>query len=208
MIKSNITSASEFSLDFKKYADGLIPVIIQDSNTGTVLMLGFMNQEAVNESIHSGRVCFFSRSKQRLWKKGEESGNYLELVEMLPDCDNDSLLVRAIPHGPVCHTGQDTCFGETNTLAFLHQLEIVIESRKNFESNDSYVSKLLQKGINSIAQKVGEEAVELIIEAKDNNDEKFLAEAADLLFHYLILLNAKGKRLDDVETILKERHRS
>ncbi len=195
-------------LDFTKYADGLIPAIVQDEGTGKVLMLGFMNQEAIDTTIGSGRVTFYSRTKKRLWTKGEESGNFLELKTMVPDCDNDTLLVKVIPAGPVCHTGKDTCFGEVNkSINFIYQLEEVIEGRRHNAVEGSYVSGLFKKGINAIAQKVGEEAVELVIEAKDDEDEKFLNEAADLLFHYLVLLRAKQHKLKDVAEVLEKRHK-
>lgn len=188
---------------------GLIPAIVQDSTTGKVLMLGYMNQEALEETRRIGRVTFFSRSKQRLWTKGEESGNFLELVSLSEDCDQDALLVRAIPHGPTCHKGTDTCWGEENTdqFGFLTTLEDVIRSRRENATDNSYVASLFSKGINKIAQKVGEEAVELVIESKDDSEELFLNESADLLFHYLILLQAKGYSLSDVVDILKKRHR-
>lgn len=195
-------------IDFLKYTDGLVPAIVQDSNTKTVLMLGFMNREAFDKTNETGKVTFFSRSKNRLWTKGEESGNFLLLKEIKTDCDNDTLLVKAEPAGPVCHTGADTCWAEENTSTdFLYYLETVIEGRKSQDADKSYVSSLFKKGTNKIAQKVGEEAVELVIEAKDNNDGLFLNEAADLLFHYLILLNQKGFRLKDVMDILESRHK-
>lgn len=195
-------------IDFLKYTDGLVPAIVQDSNTKTVLMLGFMNREAFDKTNETGKVTFFSRSKNRLWTKGEESGNFLLLKEIKTDCDNDTLLVKAEPTGPVCHTGADTCWAEENTSTdFLYYLETVIEGRKSQDADKSYVSSLFKKGTNKIAQKVGEEAVELVIEAKDNNDGLFLNEAADLLFHYLILLNQKGFRLKDVMDILESRHK-
>lgn len=195
------------NIDFAKYTDGLAPVIIQDFTTNKVLMLGFMNSEALKKTEEIGKVTFYSRSKQRLWTKGEESGNFLMLKEMLVDCDNDTLLIKANPVGPVCHTGADTCFSEVNhSDNFLEYLEHVIELRKQVSPDESYVSKLFTKGINKIAQKVGEEAVELVIEAKDNNEELFLNEGADLLFHYLLLLNAKGYKLQDVIKILEKRH--
>jgi phosphoribosyl-ATP pyrophosphohydrolase/phosphoribosyl-AMP cyclohydrolase len=194
-------------IDFDKYADGLIPVIIQDFNTHKVLMLGFMNQEALSKTEEIGKVTFYSRSKKRLWTKGEESGNFLMLKELLVDCDNDTLLVKANPVGPVCHTGADTCFSEKNhSEEFLVYLEHIIGLRKQAAPSESYVASLFAKGINKIAQKVGEEAVELVIESKDNNDDLFLDEAADLMFHYLLLLNAKGYKLHDVTRILKKRH--
>ncbi len=199
------------NIQFSKYADGLVPVIIQDSLTGKVLMLGFMNQEAIDATLSQQKVTFFSRSKNRLWTKGEESGNFLEYISMALDCDQDSILIQAKPVGPVCHTGADTCWGETNTassLVFLNTLEEVIASRKNEAPESSYVASLFQKGINKIAQKVGEEAVETVIEAKDNNDALFIGEAADLLFHYLILLQAKGFNLTDITNELKKRHKA
>jgi phosphoribosyl-AMP cyclohydrolase / phosphoribosyl-ATP pyrophosphohydrolase len=195
------------NIDFKKYTDGLVPAIVQDFNTNKVLMLGFMNNEAVQKTEEVGKVTFYSRSKNRLWTKGEESGNFLLLKEMSVDCDNDTLLIKANPVGPVCHTGADTCFNEINhSDNFLEYLEHVIELRKQVSPEQSYVSKLFTKGINKIAQKVGEEAVELVIEAKDNNEDLFLNEAADLMFHYLLLLNAKGYKLQDVIKILQQRH--
>jgi phosphoribosyl-AMP cyclohydrolase / phosphoribosyl-ATP pyrophosphohydrolase len=195
------------NIDFKKYTDGLVPAIVQDFKTNKVLMLGFMNNEAVQKTEEVGKVTFYSRSKNRLWTKGEESGNFLLLKEMSVDCDNDTLLIKANPVGPVCHTGADTCFNEINhSDNFLEYLEHVIELRKQVSPEQSYVSKLFTKGINKIAQKVGEEAVELVIEAKDNNEDLFLNEAADLMFHYLLLLNAKGYKLQDVIKILQQRH--
>lgn len=194
-------------IDYNKYTDGLVPAIIQDDNTGKVLMLGFMNEAAVAKTQELQKVTFFSRSKNRLWTKGEESGNYLLLKDIKSDCDNDSLLIKAIPQGPTCHTGADTCWDETNIPnSFLLELEAVIRDRKNNPTEASYTSSLFAKGINKIAQKVGEEAVEIVIEAKDDNKDLFLGEAADLLFHYLILLQAKGFVLNDVEAVLKERH--
>jgi phosphoribosyl-AMP cyclohydrolase / phosphoribosyl-ATP pyrophosphohydrolase len=195
------------NIDFKKYADGLVPAVVQDFKTNKVLMLGFMNNEAVQKTEEVGKVTFYSRSKNRLWTKGEESGNFLLLKEMSVDCDNDTLLIKANPVGPVCHTGADTCFNEINhSDNFLEYLEHVIELRKQVSPEQSYVSKLFTKGINKIAQKVGEEAVELVIEAKDNNEDLFLNEAGDLMFHYLLLLNAKGYKLQDVIKILQQRH--
>ena len=194
-------------IDFKKYADGLAPAIIQDARTNKVLMLGFMNEEALAKTNELQKVTFFSRSKNRLWTKGEESGNYLFVKEIKVDCDHDTLLIKADPAGPVCHTGADTCWNEKNSSDnFLEQLEAIIAERKNSPSENSYTSSLFAKGINKIAQKVGEEAVELVIEAKDDNAELFKGEAADLLFHYLILLQAKGFKLDDIVEVLKERH--
>ena len=196
------------ALDFTKYADGLVPAIIQDDTTRKVLMLGFMNEAAVAKTQELKKVTFFSRSKNRLWTKGEESGNFLLLKDIKADCDNDTLLIKATPQGPTCHTGTDTCWGETNSDDnFLSQLEQVITDRKNNPTDKSYTSSLFAKGINKIAQKVGEEAVEIVIEAKDDNTELFLGEAADLLFHYLILLQAKGHSLNDVIEVLKGRHK-
>jgi phosphoribosyl-ATP pyrophosphohydrolase/phosphoribosyl-AMP cyclohydrolase len=195
--------------DFSKYADGLIPTIIQDNKTNIILMLGFMNEEAYVKTKELNTVTFFSRSKNRLWTKGEKSGNFLLVKDILNDCDNDTLLIKVEPTGPVCHTGNDTCFNEKNkTNEFLSELEKIIEGRKLHPLEGSHISKLFDKGINKIAQKVGEEAVELIIEAKDDNDELFLDEAADLLFHYLILLQAKGYTLNDVTKVLQKRHKT
>lgn len=195
------------TVDFGKYADGLVPAIVQDFNTHKVLMLGFMNQEALTKTEESGKVTFYSRSKKRLWTKGEESGNFLELKSITADCDHDTLLIQAHPLGPVCHTGADTCWSERNhSEDFLLYLEDIIRLRKQASPDESYVAKLFSKGINKVAQKVGEEAVELVIEAKDDNTELFLNEAADLLFHYLLLLNAKGHNLGSVIDILKNRH--
>ena len=196
------------NIDFTKSNDGLIPAIIQDSETKKVLMLGYMNLEAYEKTLVTNKVTFFSRSKNRLWTKGEESGHFLNVIEMKIDCDNDTLLIQAQPDGPICHTGSDTCWQESNTenYGFLSKLEKTIKSRKENSSSDkSYVASLFELGINKIAQKVGEEAVEVIIEAKDNNDKLFLDESADLLFHYLILLQAKGFQLQDVVSVLKDR---
>ena len=195
------------SPDFSKYTDGLVPAIVQDSITQKVLMLGFMNEEAFTKTQKENRVTFFSRSKQRLWTKGETSGNFLTVKEITTDCDNDTLLIKAEPGGPVCHTGADTCFKEENLSFSLEKLEQIIADRKNNSSESSYTSSLFAKGINKIAQKVGEEAVELVIESKDDDKEKFLGEAADLLFHYLILLQAKGYGLKEVEQVLAARHK-
>ena len=196
-------------IDFSKFADGLAPAIVQDFQTQKVLMLGFMNAEALQKTMEGGKVTFFSRSKNRLWTKGEESGNHLLVKEIMSDCDQDTLLIKAKPLGPVCHTGADTCWSEKNhNEDFLFYLEEIINLRRKVAPEDSYVAKLFAKGINSIAQKVGEEAVEMVIEAKDNNDQLFLNESADLLFHYLILLNAKGYKLQDVLYILQKRHSS
>ncbi len=194
-------------LDFAKYENGLMPVIVQDTSTNVVLMLGYMNQEALLETIESKLVTFYSRSKQRLWVKGETSKNFLHFVDMKTDCDFDTLLVKATPDGPVCHTGAETCFNEDNASNdFLKSLEKIILSRKKHPISGSYTSTLFKKGLNSIAQKVGEEAVELVIEAKDNHKKLFLNEAADLMFHYLVLLREKNVELDEVIDILKERH--
>jgi len=194
-------------IDFKKYPDGLVPAIIQDFKTHKVLMLGFMNDAALQKTMSEGKVTFYSRSKQRLWTKGEESGNHLMVKEVLSDCDDDTLLIKAEPLGPTCHTGADTCWSERNhSEDFLFYLEEIIRLRTAGSDEKSYVRQLFSKGINKIAQKVGEEAVELVIEAKDNNKNLFLGEAADLLFHYLLLLNAKGHNLQDVINVLKERH--
>ncbi|SFC27124.1 phosphoribosyl-ATP pyrophosphatase /phosphoribosyl-AMP cyclohydrolase [Flagellimonas taeanensis] len=196
-------------IDFTKNPEGLVPAIIQDAKTKNVLMLGYMNQEAFDTTQKTGKVTFFSRSKQRLWTKGEESGNFLNLIDIKVDCDNDTLLVTVDPVGPTCHKGTDTCWAEENAqgYGFLSTLENIIESRKNDPDNpDSYVASLFRKGINKIAQKVGEEAVETVIEAKDSDDDLFLNESADLLFHYLILLKAKNFKLDDVVNILEKRH--
>lgn len=193
--------------DFSKYSDGLMPVIVQDNTSSKVLMLGFMNEAALNQTKQEGKVTFYSRSKQRLWTKGETSGNFLLIKDILVDCDNDTLLVKAAPVGPVCHTGADTCFNESNTSFSLAKLEEVIRNRKNNPNENSYTSSLFKKGINKVAQKVGEEAVELVIESKDNDKERFLNEAADLLYHYLILLQAKDYELKDVIDVLASRHK-
>jgi phosphoribosyl-AMP cyclohydrolase / phosphoribosyl-ATP pyrophosphohydrolase len=193
-------------IDFSKYADGLAPLIAQDNNTGKVLMLGFVNKAAIDQTMATGRLVFFSRSKQRLWMKGETSGHYLELVSMLLDCDADSLLAKVIPAGPACHKGWDTCFNEKNEPPFLQKLEGIIAERKVNMQSVSYTASLFKKGINAIAQKVGEEAVELIIEAKDDDTGRFKNEAADLLFHYLVLLQAKNCSLKDVIDVLEERN--
>lgn len=192
--------------DFSKYPDGLMPAIVQDAISGKVLMLGFMNEKALAETQKQNKVCFYSRSKQRLWTKGEISGNFLLVQQILLDCDYDSILIKAQPTGPVCHTGADTCFNETNSSFSLEKLEDIILDRKNNPSDLSYTSTLFKKGINSIAQKVGEEAVELVIESKDQDHEKFRNEAADLLFHYLVLLKAKDCTLEDIIKVLGKRH--
>ncbi len=197
-------------IDFKK-GHGLVPVIAQDVDTQKVLMMGYANEEAIQVSQKSGKLTFFSRSKNRLWTKGEESGNFLEIISMALDCDVDTILAKVRPKGPVCHTGTDTCWAEANPpseIHFIEKLESVIEDRKKrFNAENSYVASLFAKGINKIAQKVGEEAVEMVIESKDDNEALFLGEAADLLFHYLILLQAKGYKIEDVLKVLQERHK-
>ena len=195
-------------INFNKNLDGLVPAIVQDAKTLKVLMLGYMNAEAVEQTKSSGKVTFFSRTKKRLWTKGEESGNFLELVSLSEDCDQDSLLIKVKPVGPTCHKGTDTCWKEnkTQTYGFLTELEGTIAKRRTAaEIDQSYVASLFKEGINKIAQKVGEEAVETVIEALDRNDDLFVSESADLLFHYLILLQAKGYVLDDIVTVLKMR---
>jgi phosphoribosyl-ATP pyrophosphohydrolase/phosphoribosyl-AMP cyclohydrolase len=195
------------TIDFQK-GDGLVPAIVQDATTGRVLMQGYMNEQALQKTLDTKQVTFFSRSKNRLWTKGETSGNTLALVEVKADCDQDSLLVYAHPAGPVCHKGTDTCWAEDNYPAgFLGHLESVIQSRKNADPDTSYTARLFARGMNKVAQKVGEEAVELVIEAKDDNEALFLNEAADLMYHYLVLLAAKGYELKDVLKVLEERHR-
>ncbi|WP_428667275.1 bifunctional phosphoribosyl-AMP cyclohydrolase/phosphoribosyl-ATP diphosphatase HisIE [Runella sp.] len=197
-------------INFEKSPDGLVPAVVQDHETGKVLMLGYMNEEALAKTEAEKVVTFFSRSKQRLWTKGETSGNFLEVKTILVDCDQDTILIKAHPIGPTCHTGADTCFFEKNEgkAPFLNYLQKeIIRERKNNPSESSYTSKLFKKGVNKIAQKVGEEAVELVIEAKDTNDHLFKNEAADLLFHYLILLEQRGMDLDDIVDVLKERHK-
>ena len=198
------------NIDFSKNTDGLIPAIIQDSETKTVLMLGFMNSEAYQKTVDTKKVTFFSRTKQKLWTKGEESGNFLNLIDIKNDCDNDTLLIKVKPEGPTCHKGTDTCWADENKsdYGFLTTLEDTIQFRKeNADSEKSYVASLFKLGMNKIAQKVGEEAIEVVIEAKDDNDDLFLGESADLLFHYLILLQAKGFKLDDVVEVLKSRQK-
>ncbi len=194
-------------VDFDK-GNGLVPAIVQDFETRNVLMLGYMNEESLQKTISSGRVTFYSRSKKRLWTKGEESGNYLELIDWKLDCDNDTILVRVKPNGPTCHKGTDTCWSEENVsdYGFISKLEAVIEDRIQNPKQGSYTSDLIKSGINKVAQKVGEEGVEVVIEAMDNNDDLFLNESADLLYHYLILLQAKGYKLKDVVSILESRH--
>jgi phosphoribosyl-AMP cyclohydrolase / phosphoribosyl-ATP pyrophosphohydrolase len=187
--------------------NGMVPVIVQDANTLQVLMMGYMNQEALEKTLAIGKVTFFSRTKNRLWTKGEESGNFLELVDLKMDCDKDTLLAAVNPIGPTCHKGTFTCWNETKatSFGFVSHLETTIAERKNNPTEESYVASLFAKGINKIAQKVGEEAVEVVIEAKDNNDELFLGESADLFFHYLILLQAKGFSFENVLETLKKR---
>ncbi|SHF08254.1 phosphoribosyl-ATP pyrophosphatase /phosphoribosyl-AMP cyclohydrolase [Arenibacter palladensis] len=205
------------NIDFNKNNDGLVPAIVQDAITKNVLMLGYMNQEAYNKTVDSRKVTFFSRTKKRLWTKGEESGNFLNLVDIKLDCDNDTLLVMVDPVGPTCHKGTGTCWGEENSTSFgfISELENIIQNRKEQAEGKmeipegvkpSYVSSLFKSGINKVAQKVGEEAVEVVIEAKDNNDQLFKDESADLLFHYLILLQAKGFKLQDIVKVLQSRH--
>lgn len=199
---------NELNIDFEK-TGGLVPAIVQDAETKQVLMLGYMNSEALEVSLQTGKVTFYSRTKERLWTKGETSGNFLLVLDILLDCDRDTLLVYANPVGPVCHTGSDTCFSETNRSKtfFIDHLRKTIKDRKNNPSDSSYTASLFAKGINKVAQKVGEEAVEIVIESKDDNKELFLGEAADLLFHYLVLLEAKGYELDDVMEVLIDRHK-
>ena len=192
-------------IDFSKNTDGLVPVIVQEYNTLKVLMLGYMNQAAYEKTQKENRVTFFSRSKNRLWTKGETSGNYLNVKNIQLDCDNDTLLIQAAPNGPTCHTGATTCFKDETPKGFVYTLQSTIASRIDNNERDSYTNQLYQKGINKVAQKVGEEAVELVIEAKDNNLDLFKNEAADLLYHYLILLKTKGLKLEDIEKVLKER---
>lgn len=198
---------SNMKPEYSKYQDGLIPAIIQDYKTNKVLMMGFMNEAALAQTESSGKVTFYSRSKQRLWTKGEESGNFLLVKQVLLDCDHDTLLIKAEPQGPTCHTGADTCWSERNhTDDFLYYLQDIIDLRRKSSDEKSYVKQLFGKGINKIAQKVGEEATEVIIEAKDNNEELFLNEAADLLFHFIVLLRAKDVTLQDVTYVLQQRH--
>ena len=192
-------------INFKKL-NGLVPCIVQDASTKVVLMLGFMNEEAFTKTILEKKVTFFSRTRQLLWTKGESSGNFMELQEIVMDCDQDTLLIKVIPKGPVCHTGADTCFNEKNQGNGLGFLEGIIQERKKNPKTGSYTNSLLDAGINRVAQKVGEEAIELVIEAKDNNKERFLNEAADLMYHYLVLLTAKGYSLNDVTAELRRRH--
>ena len=196
------------TLDFEKMG-GLIPAIVQDNNTNKVLMLGFMNEEALEQTLSSGKVTFFSRTKNRLWMKGETSGNTLSVVSITPDCDNDTLLVKAIPAGPVCHKGTDTCFGEKNeeNIMFLKYLQNFIERRRQEMPEGSYTTTLFQKGINRMAQKVGEEAVETVIEATNGTEDRLIYEASDLIYHLIVLLTSKGLRIDDLARELKKRHK-
>lgn len=197
------------NIDFSKTEGGLVPAIVQDAITKNVLMLGYMNKEAVDKTLETKKVTFYSRSKNRLWTKGEESGNFLNLVSMSVDCDQDTLLIKVSPMGPTCHKGTDTCWGEDNneSYGFISELESIITERVvNKDTANSYVASLFSEGINKVAQKVGEEAVEVVIEAMDSNDRLFKEESADLLFHYLMLLKAKGFQLSDIVTVLKERH--
>lgn len=195
------------NIDFKK-GDGLVPVVVQDNNTLQVLMLGYMNEEAYQKTLESKLVTFYSRSKERLWTKGESSGNTLELVDVIIDCDQDTLLIKANPNGPTCHAGTISCFKEETAKGFIYELEQTINDRIDSNDPDSYTNKLFRRGINKVAQKVGEEAVEVVIESKDNDDNLFKNEAADLLYHFLILLKAKGVKLQDIEDVLKERSKN
>jgi phosphoribosyl-ATP pyrophosphohydrolase/phosphoribosyl-AMP cyclohydrolase len=192
-------------IDFTK-GNGLVPVVIQDNNTLRVLMVGYMNEEALKKTRNEKKVTFFSRSKNRLWTKGETSGNFLYVEEISADCDNDSILIKVNPAGPVCHTGSTSCFGDETAKGFIYGLEHIINQRINNDTKDSYTNQLYKKGINKVAQKVGEETVELVIEAKDDNIDLFKNEAADLIYHLLILLKAKGVNLESIEEVLKERH--
>ncbi|PQL92432.1 bifunctional phosphoribosyl-AMP cyclohydrolase/phosphoribosyl-ATP diphosphatase HisIE [Apibacter adventoris] len=194
------------NIDFNK-SKGLVPVIIQDCLTLQVLMLGYMNEEAFEKTKKEGKVTFFSRSKNRLWTKGETSKNYLWVKDISLDCDQDTLLIKVSPDGPTCHTGMYSCFGEKTSQGFVYELQNVIEQRIDNKTENSYTFQLYQKGINKVAQKVGEEAVEVVIEAKDNNETLFKNEAADLLYHYLVLLKSKGFKLEDIETVLRGRHK-
>jgi phosphoribosyl-AMP cyclohydrolase / phosphoribosyl-ATP pyrophosphohydrolase len=207
MFQPNILIEME-KIDFSK-GNGLVPVVVQDYSTQKMLMLGFMNDDAYKKTMEEKKVTFFSRTKNRLWTKGETSSNFLIVKEVLVDCDGDTLLIKADPQGPVCHTGADTCFNETNKkgFGFLEHLQQVIRDRKNNPSDTSYTSSLFKKGINKVAQKVGEEAIELIIEAKDQNDELFINEAADLIYHLMVLLEAKNIDLADVVALLESRHK-
>lgn len=203
-MKVNAEDIKKLSYDEK----GLIPAIVQDADTRVVLMQAYMNAESLQKTFETGKACFFSRSRRRLWTKGEESGNFMTVREILADCDNDSLLVKVSPAGPACHTGADTCWEEKNTPAdFLFYLQDFLRARKNDDPNESYTARLIARGINKVAQKVGEEAVEVVIEAKDDNEDLFLNECADLMYHYIVLLIAKGYRLQDVIGVLEQRHR-
>lgn len=203
-MKVNAEDIEKLSYDEK----GLIPAIVQDVDTRVVLMQAYMNAESLQKTFETGKACFFSRSRRRLWTKGEESGNFMTVREILADCDNDSLLVKVSPAGPACHTGADTCWEEKNTPAdFLFYLQDFLRARKNGDPNESYTARLIARGINKVAQKVGEEAVEVVIEAKDDNEDLFLNECADLMYHYIVLLIAKGYRLQDVIGVLEQRHR-
>lgn len=194
------------TIDFQK-GDGLVPIIIQNAETLQVLMLGYMNEEAYNKTVKENRVTFYSRTKKRLWTKGESSGNFLEVKDIKIDCDNDTLLIKAIPNGPTCHTGATSCFKEETAKGFLYKLENTISERIDSDDKESYTNKLYRRGINKVAQKVGEEAVELVIEAKDNDADLFKNEAADLMYHFLILLKAKGFRLEEIEAVLEGRQK-
>ena len=207
IVENRFVNYYKMELDFNKL-NGLVPAVIQDNTTNKVLMLGFMNPEALGKSRETGLVTFYSRTKGRLWTKGEESGNFLKIKEIIPDCDNDTLLIKVDPAGPVCHTGADTCFNESNNdpMAFILSLQDLIHKRKLEMPPDSYTTRLFEKGISKIAQKVGEEAVELVIEAMDVNDELLLNEAADLIYHMLVLLSARDKDIRDVLAVLEERH--
>ena len=198
------------TLDFEKMGGGLIPAIVQDNNTNKVLMLGFMNEEAVEQTLQTGKVVFFSRTKNRLWMKGETSGNTLSVVSITPDCDNDTLLIKAIPAGPVCHTGTDTCFGEKNQedIMFLKYLQNFIVRRRQEMPEGSYTTTLFQKGINRMAQKVGEEAVETVIEATNGTEDRLVYEASDLIYHLIVLLTSKGLRIEDLARELQKRHKA
>ena len=192
-------------IDFSK-SDGLVPVVIQNNTTLQVLMLGYMNEDAFEKTKAENRVTFYSRSKNRLWTKGEESGNFLEVNDIKIDCDNDTILIKATPKGPTCHKGTTSCFAEETPKGFLYELERIVSERIDTDNETSYTNKLYKRGINKVAQKVGEEAVELVIEAKDDNDDLFKNEAADLFYHIVILLKAKGFTLEDIEQVLKERN--
>ena len=193
------------NIDFNK-SDGLVPVVIQNNTTLQVLMLGYMNEDAFEKTKAENRVTFYSRSKNRLWTKGEESGNFLEVNDIKIDCDNDTVLIKATPKGPTCHKGTTSCFAEETPKGFLYELERIVSERIDTDNETSYTNKLYKRGINKVAQKVGEEAVELVIEAKDDNDDLFKNEAADLFYHIVILLKAKGFTLEDIEQVLKERN--